>query len=126
MPYGQDKEKSRQYNKRYRQSVTGREAHNRGQRKYARSEKGRLLQKRDRLKRRYGLTLTQYEAMLIEQNGCCAICQQKLPLGVDHNHITKQVRGLLCDWCNKAIGFLMDNLGRARQLVLYLEHHDQH
>jgi len=61
------------------------------------------------LKRRYGITLEKYNELLKKQNGGCAICGAKpktRSLNVDHNHITKQVRGLLCHLCNRALGQL--------------------
>ncbi len=77
--------------------------------------KGKLMN-RESILRRYGLTLEQYDEMFREQEGVCAICgrpeKQKDKLGnikrlaVDHNHITGEVRGLLCIDCNSAIGRL--------------------
>lgn len=68
----------------------------------------RVLQNRT-LKRRYGITVETYEAMLSKQNGKCSICKSAVNLGrgnlaVDHCHKTKQVRGLLCFHCNTALG----------------------
>lgn len=58
----------------------------------------------------------EYEKMVVLQNGRCAICevhQSELskPLFVDHNHVTKKVRGLLCQKCNTGIGFLKADAG---------------
>ena len=63
------------------------------------------------LQSRYGITIEDYDRMFQEQQGCCAICnkhQSKFSraLHVDHNHETKQVRGLLCKNCNMKIGWL--------------------
>lgn len=69
--------------------------------------------------------------MLMEkQNGRCAICGS-LPdsprnhgresLCVDHNHITDEIRGLLCVSCNAGIGQLADDLDLLRKAVAYLE-----
>jgi len=65
----------------------------------------------------YGLTLQDYDDLLKEQNGCCKICGTTDPRGqskagrfyVDHNHTTNEVRGLLCNDCNTAIGLLKDS-----------------
>jgi hypothetical protein len=56
--------------------------------------------------------------MLREQGGLCAICREPerrrhangrlWDLGVDHDHLTGKVRGLLCARCNTAIAFLRD------------------
>lgn len=64
-----------------------------------------------RLKHFYKITPEDYERMLTEQNGVCAICGQpprgKMKrLSVDHNHTTGEVRGLLCITCNRVAGYL--------------------
>lgn len=70
------------------------------------------------LKQSYGITIEDYNIMFHNQNGCCAICnkhileldqKKKKNLCVDHNHETGEIRGLLCDKCNRGIGFLQDN-----------------
>lgn len=57
------------------------------------------------LKRKYGLTLEQYDELLKKQNNSCAICERhesefKTSLAVDHDHHTQRIRGLLCTSCN--------------------------
>ena len=62
-----------------------------------------------RFRREYGITLAAYNEMLAKQNGVCAICKDppaRQWLSVDHCHNTKAVRGLLCQHCNIAIGWL--------------------
>lgn len=69
-------------------------------------------QKRDYQLAKYGITSKEYEQKLKAQNGVCAICSRpphKRRLNVDHDHKTKQVRGLLCWRCNKGIGWLWDD-----------------
>lgn len=66
------------------------------------------------LRRRFGITLKDYERLLDMQDGVCAICGEPetvvgrggvvLPLAVDHDHATGRVRGLLCLRCNRALG----------------------
>ena len=60
------------------------------------------------LKWRYGITPEQWQAVHDEQGGLCGICrgpqQGKRRLGIDHNHETGKVRGLLCDRCNLLVG----------------------
>ncbi len=71
-----------------------------------------------KLKNRYGLTAEEYEAILESQGGGCAICE-KTPeeagkrLSVDHDHETGDVRGLLCQSCNLALGMIEDHLDAA-------------
>jgi len=78
------------------------------------------------LKNKYGITVTDYERMLAEQGGLCAICRGQetragFQLGVDHDHATGSVRGLLCTSCNTAIGLLGDSQERVLALVAYLQ-----
>ncbi len=63
------------------------------------------------LKRTYGITLEDYNKMLIEQSHKCKICKKpnkstKRTFAVDHDHITGKVRGLLCYGCNRALHVL--------------------
>ena len=78
-----------------------------------------------RLKRTFGISLVDYDAMLEAQGGGCAICGQTPKeegrrLCVDHDHKTGEVRGLLCNICNRCIGFLQDDSELCRQMMLYL------
>ena len=55
------------------------------------------------LKVNYNITIEEYDAILASQNGKCAVCKRPprgKKLAVDHDHITKEVRGLLCAGCN--------------------------
>ena len=79
----------------------------------------------NRLKREYGITLEQYKQMIMNQNECCAICKNKRPLRVDHHHSRKNVRGLLCDKCNMALGLLDENMTVAENLLSYLKQNPQ-
>lgn len=59
-----------------------------------------------RYKKIYGITLEEYDKLLKEQNGLCAICKVvpvSNKLAVDHDHDTGTVRGLLCPRCNRAV-----------------------
>jgi len=79
-----------------------------------------------KLKRKFNLSLDEYDKMFQEQDGCCAICgihqsELKKALCVDHNHKTEKIRGLLCSNCNLAIGILKHNTGILHNAILYLE-----
>jgi ATP-dependent Lon protease len=80
---------------------------------------------RKRTLRRYGLSLDDQSAMLVLQNGLCAICQipitQGKNLNVDHDHGTSKVRGLLCSSCNVGLGMFKDDTLRLRRAIEYLE-----
>ena len=74
------------------------------------------------LRRHYGLTLEEYDQMLLDQNGVCAICfEPGYPLNVDHDHSTGTVRGLLCIPCNQGVGHFRDNTKFLLNAVSYLE-----
>ena len=82
--------------------------------------------------KRYGISLEIYEQMLKEQNNVCKICKQsedridnrtKKPrrLAVDHCHDTGKVRGLLCGYCNSALGMTNDNIEVLQEMIKYIQ-----
>jgi hypothetical protein len=80
-------------------------------------------QRKDQLKHDYGISLEEYEALLKRQGGACAICCKKStrPLCVDHCHVTRRMRGLLCRTCNLGIGHFNDDPRLLRAALAYLE-----
>ena len=77
----------------------------------------------------YGLTPQQHNEMFAKQEGCCSICgihQSKLIKGlhVDHCHISKKIRGLLCNQCNYGLGNFKDNIDVIKKAISYLESHN--
>lgn len=79
-----------------------------------------------RLKREYGITMAEYEALVQKQDGLCAICRfpprEGHRLAVDHDHETGQIRGLLCDRCNLVLGMLESSPGALQRATEYLNH----
>lgn len=79
------------------------------------------------LRRKYHISLDEYQRMLTAQGGVCMICRTDSPgkmrqyFCVDHHHGTQKVRGLLCGACNVAIGLLKDDSKLLRQAAEYLE-----
>ena len=75
--------------------------------------------------RRYGLSQVALEAMIEKQGGVCAICKKPGWIGkgphVDHDHVTKKIRGILCFTCNTALGLFGDSIKIARAMVDYLD-----
>src|SRR5204863_8159481 len=83
----------------------------------------------------YGMTWEQYQELLAEQGGGCALCGQQCSSGrllaVDHDHACcpgmkscgKCVRGLLCGDCNHGLGKFEDSPERLRAAAAYVERH---
>ena len=114
MPY-KDKEKNLQYHRDY--------------------WKKNPRQVRDRkFRKEFGISLDDYEELLVKQNGVCAICFQPETavhakakrvqnLAVDHNHENGKVRGLLCSTCNTALGLLKEDPQRLLSMLSCLSRH---
>ena len=84
-----------------------------------------------RLRRVYKKTLEDKKREIAEQGGGCAICGRKYPefiLSQDHDHrccpgkksCGKCVRGMLCRFCNHALGNVKDNPETLRRMLHYL------
>jgi hypothetical protein len=78
-----------------------------------------------RLEKRYGITKEQFDQMVIDQKGCCALCLQPCEqLVTDHNHETGKTRGLLCIFCNTGLGYVETGNGNwVTDAIEYLEKH---
>ena len=82
------------------------------------------------LQRNYGITEEDYDAMVVAQNGLCAVCGKPPKTGgvraasrlhVDHDHVTGRVRALLCLTCNHGLGNFYDNPELMRAAAAYVE-----
>jgi hypothetical protein len=93
-----------------------------------------LIQRANRLKRKYGLSLDDYDRLLTSQGGRCAICGSTDPkttkgqarfgdFAVDHDHKTGKVRGLLCGHCNTGLGLFRDDPNHLEAALRYLARH---
>ena len=86
--------------------------------------------KKAKLKSLYGISLSQHKEMWINQNGCCALCETPVDydkIAVDHNHVSGDVRDLLCYSCNTALGlFHSDEKGieLLEKAVEYIRKHN--
>jgi hypothetical protein len=84
---------------------------------------------RDRyLRKMFGLSLSKFEAMVNKQNGVCSICGQppkkkrnSHTLCVDHDHETGEVRGIVCDPCNRGLACFRDDPRIMRSAARYME-----
>lgn len=100
-------------------------------------EQFRRYNLRKNIRRYCGMTLEQYDALVIKQEGLCAICKQPetvrrsrnnpdvRPLHVDHCHVSNKFRGLLCSKCNTAIGLLREDVSIITACIDYLEKHKE-
>ena len=93
---------------------------------YKNPEDKRRHNRAHKYKNKYGITIEDYDRMLEDQGGRCAICRTNDPGGsgsrfaVDHDHKTGKVRGLLCTNCNTGIGLLQDDVLILEQAIRYL------
>lgn len=77
------------------------------------------------LVKKYGINGKQFKELCKKQNNACAICEtprRKLSreLHVDHDHSTGKVRGLLCNTCNRALGYFYDSIKNLKSAQRYL------
>ena len=81
------------------------------------------------LKKKFNITLEEYDELFYRQHGVCAICGRPETskykgtirhLAIDHNHVTNEIRGLLCQKCNQALGLLNDNPVIIKSMLEYI------
>lgn len=79
------------------------------------------------LQRTYGITRGDYQERADAQDNRCAICREtRSLLDVDHDHASGRVRGLLCNSCNRGLGFFKDNPAWLREAAAYVERNMSH
>lgn len=83
--------------------------------------------RRFKLKTKFDLSVEEYDEMYEEQNGLCAICFEPeiegRRLAVDHDHETGQLRRLLCNRCNRMLGFAKESIEILQNAIDYLTVH---
>jgi hypothetical protein len=89
-------------------------------------DRAREHSRKHHLQKKFGLTLTEYDALFVGQGGVCAICatEDTAPWDyfvVDHDHATGAVRALLCAACNTVLGQAKDDPTTLRAAATYLE-----
>jgi len=86
-------------------------------------EKWKARERNSRLKSVYGITAEDAKKLWEHQGGRCAICDVPIEIRkarIDHDHGTGQVRGILCDKCNIAIGMLGDGVDGLTRALAYV------
>ena len=76
------------------------------------------------LRKKYSISLREYEKILNTQHGLCSLCHLPPARGrylvVDHDHSTGKIRGLLHYSCNTLLGMAYDSPERLLQAIQYL------
>lgn len=103
------------------------ERYRENQRRIRSSPAGKERQRAGHLRRKYGITVEQYDELLASQGGRCAICRREprpdISLHLDHDHQSGQLRGILCFRCNNALGDFDDDSTLLRAALGYLGQH---
>lgn len=76
----------------------------------------------------YKITVEQYNYLLKEQKNKCAVCREEFSKnprrwGIDHDHQTHRIRGILCSNCNSTLGYSKENIRRLQRCLAYLRFH---
>lgn len=119
----QDPERFREYNRAHRQRHPERVKRQRREQYAADPARGVRHARRSYVKKQYGLTLEEYEAILARG---CSICGRHGPrMALDHDHRNGQIRDALCVSCNNGIGRFHDDPTLLRAAAEYLETHEE-
>ena len=102
----------REYGRRNRKKLNARA------RKWAKDNPKKV--QRARRKYQYGISLEEIQARMNAQDGMCKICLKRPATDLDHDHITGQVRSILCGKCNRALGLLDEDQETLLRAVRYL------
>lgn len=75
-------------------------------------------------KRKYNISAENYNKLLKSQNNRCKICGSSLKknINIDHDHKTGEIRGILCNNCNRALGYFKDNPMILYNAIKYLRY----
>lgn len=69
---------------------------------------------------RYKLLPQQEKELKEKYNGICPICNKRKANAIDHNHITGEVRGYICDKCNLGLHYI-ENIELKNNMEKYLK-----
>jgi len=119
-----NREKVRASSERWRRANLGKVRAAEKRRYYSNPERRRAQQRMYAYKRSYGMTIEDRDAMFKLQSGrcaCCGVADPGVKLRTDHDHNTGRVRGLVCNGCNLAVGYIES--ARYRFVLAYLEKH---
>lgn len=95
---------------------------------YRKTDAYKRTLKRFHLKKKYGISLEQFDDMFHSQGNKCAICgsaaKPKRGWHADHCHKTGRFRGVLCSGCNTGIGHFYENINSMLKAIDYLNLHN--
>ena len=82
------------------------------------------------MRTKFGLTVADYNQLYRDAE--CWVCGatesvvagKPARLVVDHDHQTGKIRGILCHYCNMAVGLGEDNPAMLRRMADYLEDYE--
>lgn len=115
--------KSTNYQKQYYQQNKDYYKNKNQEYKVCKREEIYIQRKNYGLLKMYGISFEEKIEMCRKQGYRCKICDfsfNEKELVIDHNHTTKEVRGLLCSNCNKGIGLLKENKEILLRAIKYL------
>lgn len=120
------KEKVRENNRKYYQQRKQQRNDCNKRYRWENGEKIAIAKRKHWLTYRYGISIDEYENLFNLQNGVCLICHKpenrpNKKLAVDHDHATGKIRGLLCDKCNRALGYFDENIESMKEAIKYLQ-----
>ena len=83
------------------------------------------------LKKSYGITTPERDAMIKEQGYVCLICNSPIEFSgmrgnikhkavIDHCHVNGNIRGILCGSCNTGLGLFYDSVENLQSAIWYL------
>jgi len=119
-------EKTRESLRRYRQK------HIQYFRDYKRAEyvrnKDRVITilRDNKFRKKFGISLSERDRLAEVQDRKCAICgkhesEMTRRLAVDHDHVTRKIRGMLCNNCNLGLGHFKSDIDLLKKALNYIE-----
>jgi hypothetical protein len=82
------------------------------------------------IKNKHGITVDEYEERVRQQGGLCGICGESIEIDshkthLDHCHKTGNKRAMLCNNCNRALGYFKDDVFNLKRAVEYLDYYNK-
>jgi len=90
---------------------------------YGRTDRAKKRCKDKRLLTLYGVTQEYLDSVI-----ACEVCKSPLDASgtgrrgkcIDHCHVSGEVRGVLCNNCNRALGLFQDSIDSLQNAIIYL------